>query len=347
MQIYPKFKIAAMHASPVFLDLDKTVDKACSLIEEAANNGASLVVFPESFFPGYPTWSSLRAPRFNNEWFKRLAANSVMVHGPEVRRIAQVAKRKGVYVSLGISELSSASSGCLWNTNLLIGKDGTLLSHHRKITPCFHEKLTWANGDGAGLEVVQTDIGRIGMLICAENCNSLARHAMISQGEQLHITTYPAGWFNGGFNLSDAARIRAEGYSSDAKVFTVICSPFMSDHEKEMLAAGDASIRALLDEAPRNPTMVIGPAANMLVPPLCEEEGILYADVDLQDCVVPRQFHDPAGYMNRFDIFNLQVDRSTNDPVDFIKPRGKRRLLNTDLAAEQDEVRSPAELSVD
>jgi aliphatic nitrilase len=347
MKTYPRIKIAAMHASPVFMDIEKTVDKACLLIEEAANNGAGLVVFPESFVPGYPAWSSLRAPRYNNDWFRRLAANSVTVPGPEVRRIAEAAKRNSVTVSLGISELSTSSSGALWNTNLLIGSDGRLLNHHRKITPCFHEKLTWANGDGAGLEVVQTEVGRIGTLICAENCNGLARHAMISQNEQIHITTYPAGWFNGGFNLADAARSRAESYSSDAKVFTIICSLFMTDAEKDLPAAGDASLRAILDEAPRNPTLVIGPGGNMLVPPLRDEEGILYADIDIQDCVVPRQFHDPAGYMNRFDIFQLTVDRSTNDPVDFLRPRAKRRFVNTDLTDDQDELLVQSELTID
>lgn len=346
MQHYPKIKIAAMHASPVFLDIGKTVDKACALIEEAADNGASLAVFPESFVPGYPAWSSLRAPRFNNDWFRRMVANSVVVPGPEVRRIAEVAKRRNITVSLGISELSTSSSGGLWNSNILIGSDGRLLNHHRKITPCFHEKLTWSNGDGAGLEVVQTEIGRIGTLICAENCNGLARHAMISQNEQIHITTYPAGWFNGGFNLADAARSRAEGYSSDAKVFTIICSLFMTDAEKEMLADGDNAVRAILDEAPRNPTLIIGPGGNMLVPQLRDEEGILYADINLQDCVIPRQFHDPAGYMNRFDIFQLSVDRSTNDPVDFQKPRARRRFVNTDLTEDQDNLRTQTELEI-
>ena len=112
MQNYPKFKIAAMHVSPVFLDLDKTVDKACSLIAEAADNGAGIAIFGEAFLPGYPAWPSLRPPSQNSQYFKRLAANAVMVPGPEVRRLAEIAKRKKIMVSIGINELSPASAGC-------------------------------------------------------------------------------------------------------------------------------------------------------------------------------------------------------------------------------------------
>lgn len=176
MRTYPRYKVAAMHASPVFLDSARTVDKACSLINEAADNGASLVVFPEAFVPCFPMWGSLRAPAFNHDYFRRLAANAIHVPGPELRQIAQTARHRGVIVSIGINEGTPLSVGCLWNTNLLIGSDGRLLNHHRKIVPTFFEKLTWANGDGAGLRVVETELGRVGALICAENCNAGPTH---------------------------------------------------------------------------------------------------------------------------------------------------------------------------
>jgi nitrilase len=137
MKKYPRYKVAAMHVGPVFLDTEKTIDKACSLIEEAANNGASLVAFPESYVPAFPLWGRLRAPTLNHEYFRKLAANAVHVPGPEVRRVAEVARRRNVMVSLGITEGSAASVGLLWNTNLLIGQDGRLLNHHRKLVPTF------------------------------------------------------------------------------------------------------------------------------------------------------------------------------------------------------------------
>ena len=332
MRTYPKFKVAAMHASPVFLDTRKTVDKACALIEEAANNGASMVVFPEAFIPCFPIWHSLRAPGFNHDYFRRLAAAAVHVPGPEVRRLAELAKRRDIVISMGINEGTTASIGCLWNTNILIGNDGRLLNHHRKIVPTYMEKLTWANGDGAGLRVVDTPLGRIGALICAENCNPLARHALIAQGEQVHIATYPSTWLNGGnMSLAEGVRIRTEAHCTEAKVFTIAASMFLTDTAKDILAEGDKELRARMDAGERNPTMIMGPSAELKAPVLRDEEGILYADIDVNDCIVQKQFHDLAGYMNRFDIFNLTVDRSTNDPVTFSPVRGRREHIDLDL----------------
>lgn len=334
MRIYPKFKVAAMHASPVFLDTKRTIDKACALVEEAADNGANLVAFPEAFVPCFPIWHSLRAPGMNHGYFRRLAAASIHVPGPEVRRLAELAKRREVVISIGINEGTLASIGCLWNTNIIIGSDGRLLNHHRKIVPTYMEKLTWANGDGAGLRVVDTPLGRIGALICAENCNPLARHALMAQGEQLHIATYPSTWLNGGgMSLAEGVRIRTEAHCTEAKVFTVAVSMFLSNEAKDILAEGDVLLRDKMEAAERNPTMVMGPSGELKGPILSDEEGILYANVDIDDCIVQKQFHDLAGYMNRFDIFNLSVDRSTNDPVTFVPARGRREHEDVDLTA--------------
>ena len=126
--------------------------KAVSLIAEAAGAGAQLIAFPESFVPGFPVWAAVQAPIKSHDFFKRLAANSIAVPGPEVEQLCAAAREHGIVVSIGISERSPASVGCLWNSNLLIGADGALLNHHRKLVPTFYEKLIWANGDGAGLQ---------------------------------------------------------------------------------------------------------------------------------------------------------------------------------------------------
>ncbi|HEY6023441.1 MAG TPA: carbon-nitrogen hydrolase family protein, partial [Pseudolabrys sp.] len=191
MPNYPKFKACAAHVAPAFLDAQATVQKACSLITEAARAGAQLIAFPESFVPGFPIWAPVQAPIKNHEFFKRLAANSIEVPGPEVSALCDSARENAIAVSIGISERSAVSVGCLWNSNLLIGQDGTLLNHHRKLVPTFYEKLIWANGDGAGLRVSDTPTGKIGMLICGENTNPLARYSLIAQGEQVHISSYP------------------------------------------------------------------------------------------------------------------------------------------------------------
>ena len=118
---YPAYKVAAAHLAPVFLDTDRSVDKACSVIEEAAGHGARLIAFPEVFLPGFPVWAGIEAPIRTHELFKKLAASAVSINGPELARIRQTARQKGIFVSIGFTEGTKTSVGCLWNSNALIG----------------------------------------------------------------------------------------------------------------------------------------------------------------------------------------------------------------------------------
>ncbi len=323
MNTYPAYKVAAAHVAPVFLDLEATVQKACSLIGEAARNGARLIAFPETYIPAFPVWSALRAPIHNHDLFKRLAAASIRVPGPEVANICAAARDGGIFVSMGINEGTDASVGCIWNANLFIGEDGSVLNHHRKLVPTFYEKLIWANGDGSGLRVVDTPVGRVGMLICGENTNPLARFTLMAQGEQVHVSTYPPAWptrdpkGGGNYDLGGAIRVRAGAHAFEAKCFNVVASGFMDKPMRDALAGLDADAGRILDDSPRGVSMIIGPDAEPVCQVLCEEEGILYADIDLDQCVEPKQFHDVVGSYNRFDIFHLTVDRSPNRPVTF------------------------------
>ena len=173
MSAYPNFKVCAAHVAPVFLDAVATVEKACALIAEASRAGARLIAFPESFVPGFPVWAAVQAPIRSHDFFKRLAANSIEVPGPEVATVCAAARDNAIVVSIGISERSAVSVGCLWNTNLLIDPDGNLINHHRKLVPTFYEKLIWANGDGAGLRVSSTDIGKICLLYTSDAADEL------------------------------------------------------------------------------------------------------------------------------------------------------------------------------
>jgi predicted amidohydrolase len=227
---YPAYKVAAAHVAPVFLDTDRSVEKACSVIEEAAGKGARLIAFPEAILPGFPVWAALDAPIRTHELFKRLAASAVAIDGPELARVRQAARRKGVFVSIGFTEGTTVSVGCLWNANVLIGADGAILNHHRKLVPTWYEKLIWAGGDGRGLRVSDTEMGRIGMLICGENTNPLARFALMAEGEQVHVSTYPPVWPTrppegpGNYDLAQAIRIRSGAHAFEAKVFNVVAS---------------------------------------------------------------------------------------------------------------------------
>jgi len=329
---YPAPRVAAAHVAPVFLDLAKTVEKACSVIEEAARHGAQLVAFPETYVPGFPLWSALQAPIHGHGWFRRLAANAMRCPGPELERIAAVARRRGVFVSLGFNEGTPDSVGCVWNANVLIGDDGALLSHHRKLVPTFWEKLTWAHGDGAGLRVHDTRLGRIGVLICGENTNPLARFALMAQGEQIHVSTYPPVWptrdprEGGNYDLTEAIRIRAAAHAFEAKAFNVVVSGFMDRAMRDELAAVGPDAGRVLDESPRGVSMVLGPTGEPVSACLSDEEGLLYADLDVGACVEPKQLHDVVGGYNRFDVFHLTVDRSRHRPAAFVDdaPAGPR-----------------------
>src|SRR5471030_809044 len=137
---HPRFKAAACHAAAIFLDSDKTLDKTCDLIAEAARSGAELVVFPESFVPGFPIWVALQAPIRSHDLFRAFAGQALRLNGPGLARVRSAARHHGVIVSLGFTEGTEASLGCLWNSNVLIGSDGAILNHHRKLVPTFYEK---------------------------------------------------------------------------------------------------------------------------------------------------------------------------------------------------------------
>jgi nitrilase len=321
---YPRFKAAACHVAPVFMDSRATIEKAIGLIREAANHQASLVVFPESFVPGFPIWSAVRAPIENHAFFSCFAAQTLKLDDPEIVRLQAVARDCAVHVSIGISEGTTASVGCFWNTNLLIGPDGAVLNVHRKLVPTYYEKLIWANGDGRGLRVTPTAIGRIGALICGENTNPLARYTLMADGEQVHISTYPPIWptrpytESGGYDIKKAIEIRAGAHAFEAKVFNIVSSSFLDESAIEFVANGSTGIRDLLEHAPRSVSMIFGPTGTPVSEALSDCEGIVYGDIDTALSVEQKQFHDVTGYYNRFDIFHLTVDRTPREPVRYI-----------------------------
>lgn len=322
---HPIVKVAAVHAAPVYMDRAATVRRLISFIDEAARHGAELVVFPESFVPGFPVWAALWAPIYNHERFKRMVAGSMLADGPEMDAVRAAVQRNRVFVSLGFSESTRVSVGCIWNSNVLIGDDGTLLVHHRKLVPTFYEKMVWAAGDGYGLRVADTRIGKIGALICGENTNPLARYSLIAQGEQIHVSAWPAVWPTrapgSGQNFDNLAAnlIRAGAHSFEAKAFGILSAGFMDKGMLDSLLDGaDAQAAAVLESTPRAATQFLDPTGAAIGDMLQNEEGIAYASFDLNACVEPKQFHDIAGYYNRFDVFDLTIDRRRLTPATYI-----------------------------
>jgi len=344
-----KIKVAAAHVAPIYMDARATAEKTCRIIREAGRDGIQLLVFPESYIPGFPLWPALSAPIHNHAWFTRFAKQSVHVPGPEILSICAAARDAGIMVSIGISEASDRSVGCLWNTNLLIGADGAIINHHRKLVPTFFEKLIWANGDANGLRVVNTPIGKIGALICGENTNPLARFALMAEGEQIHISSYPPTWpthdsnEKNRYDLASSIRIRAGGHSFEGKVFNVVASSRIDQTTLDELSELGPEVARIITESPQGISVIIGPDGMPIAETQAEEDVILSATVDLDALVVPKQFHDVVGYYNRFDIFQLNVNRSEMAGVHFddggSKPRSldfeqMERILGTDSTAE-------------
>lgn len=317
-------KVAVAHVAPVFMNKAQTVSKAVSLIEEAANNGAQLVTFPESFIPGFPIWLALWAPIDNHDLFKKIVEESIYIDGPEIKIIASAAKKNNIFVSVGISEKSHSSVGCIWNSNILFDDKGQILNHHRKLMPTFYEKLVWAPGDGAGLKVSKTRIGNIGNLICGENTNPLARYTLMTQSEQIHISSWPPIWptkrpANGdNYDNLAANKIRASAHSFEAKAFGMVSASILDAQTYDFLIKRDSSVAEILDKTPKAASFFVDPTGATTGEFAQEEEKIIYSEFDLSKCVEPKQFHDVVGYYNRFDIFDLRVSSKRIEPISWV-----------------------------
>ena len=314
----PKFKAAAAQLSPVFLDAQATAEKAASAIREASEAGADLIVFPEVFIPGYPYWSWITDPVTGGAWFEKLAQASILLPGPKIQTVCEAAAACNMHVVIGVNERSPASVGTIYNTMVFIGPDGSIIGKHRKLVPTWAEKLTWAGGDGSSLKVYNTRIGPLGGLACGENTNTLARFALLAQGELIHAASYislpvaPAD-----YDMAEAIRLRATAHSFEGKLFTIVATSTISE---EIIAAMEEvrpDARKLLERKSSAFSGIIGPDGRVIGDPLIDEEGIVYADIDLNRCIQPKQMHDIVGHYNRFDIFKLLVNTAEQQPVEF------------------------------
>lgn len=306
----PRFKAATVQAAPVFLDTEATVDKACALIAEAAGHGARLVAFPEVFVAGYPYWSWVMNPVEGSPWFDRLARSAIEIPGPEIRKIAQAAARHRIHVVIGVNERSRHGIGTVYNTLVTIGEHGQLLGRHRKLVPTWAEKLTWAPGDASALRVHDTPIGKLGSLACGENTNTLARFALLAQGELVHVASYIAlPVAPKDYDMAEAIKTRAMAHSFEGKLFTVVSCSTVSAEIIDAIAATHPAAREQLQRPNSAWSGFIGPDGRVIGQPLVDVDGIAYADIDLGKCLQPRQMHDITGHYNRFDIFDLRVNR--------------------------------------
>jgi predicted amidohydrolase len=331
---YPKFKVAAVQAAPVFLDREKTTEKACRLIRTAGKEGAKVIGFPECFIPGFPHWFDFRLARECKSFIKELFKNSVEIPGPFTDFLCQAAKDAQATVVIGLNERAPGSMGTLFNTQLFIGPDGRILGKHRKLVPTWTERLVHAGGDASTLKVFRTEIGPVSGLICGENTNSFYRMTLLLQGERIHVASWPA--FPGRAR-QDAIEIRTRNYAFEGRCFVISSTGVFSDEMRDLLCVTDEQRSKTSGSGAFS--SIIGPAGDYLVGPDTGGEKILYAELDPEVIIDEKISHDLTGHYNRFDLFTLVVDDRPVQHGTVFKGMGKEEASS--LAATTEPVDSP------
>lgn len=307
-------KVAVIQKPPVLLDRDKTIAQAVGSINEAAGAGAALLVFPEAYIPGYPTWIWRLKPggdmALSSELHARLRQNAVDLNREDLRPLQEAASRHAVTVVMGMNEIDSRFSGTtLFNTLVIIGPDGTLLNRHRKLMPTNPERMVWGMGDASGLRVVDTPAGRLGGLICWESYMPLARYALYAQ--DLEIFVNPT-WDNGEACLVTLRHIAREAGCWVIGTATALKGSDVPEDfpERNRLYKPDEWIND-------GDAVVINPAGAVTAGPLHREKSILYAEIDIEAARRARRSLDVCGHYARPDIFSLLVNRKPLQPAEF------------------------------
>ncbi len=306
------FKVAAVQTSPCFLDVRRTVAKTCGFMREAAAHGAAIVAFPEAFIPAYPYWAWLESPLESQKRFQQLYLNSITIPGEWTDVLARCAKENNIIAVIGVNEVDPLLTGTIFNTNLVIDNHGAVLGKHRKLVPTYAEKLVWGPGDGSTYVVYHTDHGRLGTLLCGENTNTLARFALLALGEQVHIANFPAFPFTEWYEEAHAIRIRCQAHAFEGKVFVIASTSLMDPASIDLLCSPGK--RGLLKGNGYALSAVFGPDGNA-ISELIDEEGIVYADIDLNDLLRPKVMHDITGHYNQFAVLSLNLNRSPQRPL--------------------------------
>jgi predicted amidohydrolase len=303
--------VGIVQASPVFMNLEASLAKAVALVEEAANKGAKLVAFGETWLAGYPAWldycrgAALWNYEPTKEVFAHLRRSSVVVPSAETKTLGEIAAKHGIVLIIGINERveQGAGNGTLYNSLLTFGADGKLLNHHRKLVPTYTERMVWGQGDAAGLEAVKTDFGRVGSLICWEHWMPLARQAMHNSGEHIHVAVFPT--------VHETHQIASRHYALEGRCFVLAAGLPMkaADLPEQLLSETDLS--KLPENILRGGSCIVAPDGGFVAHPIFDDETIIIAELDLTQIDKEKMTLDVSGHYSRPDIFEFAVNRKS------------------------------------
>lgn len=326
-----KVKVAVVQASAVFMDKERTIDKACNLILEASRNGAELIVFSEAFIPGFPayyTWGFESKPREWAAYMIALQDNSVVVGSRDTEVLGEAAKEAGAYVVIGCNELDDREgSQTVYNSLLFIGRDGRFIGRHRKLMPTYIERTYWGLGDASDLRVFTTDIGRLGGLICGEHTMVLLKAALIHQAEAFHISVWPGAWsargrehlmewipeadpFGGGSFIYPLVK----SYAIEAQAFVPTCCGILNEQDIPQEWKHLTSSDRMNYQWAVGGSVIVNPFGGITAGPVFGEETILYADCYANHIKVAKAMFDSLGHYARWDLVRLRVAKEPRSP---------------------------------
>ncbi len=217
-----KFTAAAVQAAPVFMDKDKTIEKGCTLMAEAARNGARLIVFPETWVPAFPYWGQQPGRRWIRVW-RDLLSNAVEIPSADTDILCHAAHRANAFVAIGVNERDKRSQGTIYNTILFIDNHGNIMGKHRKLVPWEAERLYWGRGDGSDLKVFETELGRLGGLICGEHYMTLSKYTLFAKGEQIHCAPWP-----GQVWAKSVVDVACRNYAMEGQAWVIVANPYLT-----------------------------------------------------------------------------------------------------------------------
>ena len=302
-----KVRVAAVQIAPDLETLEGTLARVLAALDEAAGKGAQLVVFPETFLPWYPYFSFVFPPVMTGAEHVRLYENAVTVPGPVTEAVSAAARRLGVVVVLGINE---RDHGSLYNAQLIFDADGALKLKRRKITPTFHERMIWGQGDGAGLKVVDTAVGKVGALACWEHYNPLARYALMAQHEEIHVAQFPGSLV--GPIFADQIEVTIRHHALESGCFVVNSTGWLTPEQIARICPDEKLQKALTGGCM---TAIISPEGAHVVPPLTTGEGILIADLDMALITKRKRMMDSVGHYARPELLSLNLASSPVQPM--------------------------------